>query len=362
VQYYWQARGYWTEGSTYFEQLLALPGGDEPTSAYAVALLSAGRLATLQGRYDIAEKHYEPGLPLGRRAEDAWVRWLGPMNIGVHHMTRGELSRAAEMSQEARAVSAAAGDRVDEAMSLGALAMVAWSQADFVNARELAEKSRLLHQQAGEEWSAMNNGWVLGLILCSLKQPSAARMHLEEALALARTHRDPMQTGFALEGLGRAECLEGRLDEAEAHLIDCLDIRQEVGARDTFPDTLDGLAFVAARRSQRERALRLAGAAEALRQRNGQLLVPVRRQLRDSWMLPVHAELGEEAATLAFSNGMRLALDEALALARSRSEAPGTTSTTAVTARPQVSSKLTQREVEVAILLSRGRSHPPDRG
>jgi predicted ATPase len=151
VQYFWEARGYWTEGSIWLEKLFLLPDADEPTPAGVVGLLAAGRLTSLQGRFDAAAGYYERSLPLARRAEEPYVRWLGPQNEGLYHADRGDLVHAAELFREARATAAAAGDRIDEGISLATLAFVAWSEADFVNARSLAEESLHVLQQAGEE-------------------------------------------------------------------------------------------------------------------------------------------------------------------------------------------------------------------
>src|SRR5205085_2644172 len=101
------------------------------------------------------------GLPLARQAEESWVRWVGPQNVGLHQWGRGDLIRAGELFREARAVARAAGERVCEGISLGTLGFVAWSQGDFVEGRALAEESLQAFRQTGEEWAAISGLWVL---------------------------------------------------------------------------------------------------------------------------------------------------------------------------------------------------------
>jgi predicted ATPase len=160
VAYLWQARGYWTEGGGFLEQLLALPGADEPTAAGIVAVLQAGFLAMLRGSFDVAQTYFERGVPLSRGADEAWVRYLGFSNWGIHHLLRGELVRAAELFREARA---AARNRLDVGQALNCLAHVAWYQADFVHARELAEEGLRAQVESGDEWAVARVA--LGMIL-----------------------------------------------------------------------------------------------------------------------------------------------------------------------------------------------------
>jgi hypothetical protein len=98
-----------------------------------------------------------------------------------------------------------------------------------------------------------------------------------------------------------------------------------------------------------------------MRNRVGQTLLPVWRQMRDSWMLRVHQDLGEQASTHAFDEGLQLSLEEALALAHAgdastltgdASAAPALkrgleTQPTQAAERTEWPAGLTSREVEV---------------
>jgi non-specific serine/threonine protein kinase len=71
--------------------------------------------------------------------------------------------------------------------------------------------------------------------------------------------------------------------------------------------------------------------------------------MRESWMIGVRRDLGENAAE-AFSAGTQFTLDEAMALAHEGDER--------VAVAPQVDAALTRRERQVVVLLARGLSNP----
>jgi hypothetical protein len=74
---------------------------------------------------------YEAGLPLATTIGDPWVQWLGPQNFGVYARSRGDFETATRSMREALAIAQAHDDRIDEAITLGALAWAAWLRADY---------------------------------------------------------------------------------------------------------------------------------------------------------------------------------------------------------------------------------------
>nr|HMP43397.1 hypothetical protein [Roseiflexaceae bacterium] len=78
-------------------------------------------------------------------------------------------------------------------------------------------------------------------------------------------------------------------------------------------------AFLAVRRRQHRQALRLVGAAAALRDEIGAPLPPAEQETLDARLAPARAALGAQADT-AFLSGRELGFDATLALAISDDE------------------------------------------
>src|SRR5689334_18459346 len=93
----------------------------------------------------------------------------------------------------------------------------------------------------------------------------AARALCQEALALRRALGDRPNTAIALGQLGRVALDLGDLAEARARFTESLVLSRDVGRQRSIALALEGLAAVAAGERRAERAVVLAGAADAVR-------------------------------------------------------------------------------------------------
>jgi DNA-binding CsgD family transcriptional regulator len=106
------------------------------------------------------------------------------------------------------------------------------------------------------------------------------------------------------------------------------------------------------RNGQSERALRLAGASDALYEHLGTRRPLADRQKLDQWLVPLRETFGQHAADAVWADGRALEFGDTIALALGSDEPAAHASTMAQTA-----SVLTAREHQVAALLTRGLSN-----
>jgi non-specific serine/threonine protein kinase len=178
---------------------------------------------------------------------------------------------------------------------------------------------------------------------------------LEEAVALAGQLRDQRLLAFCLDALGRVALAQGRRHAAQAALAESLRLWWEIGERAKVPDSLEIHARLIAARGQRERALRLAGAAAALR---ATLRVAVNKKeeaTHQASLEQTRQAVGAETCDALLSAGRGMTMDQAVACALQGDASPAQQAITAdAKPVPLTWAPLTAREQEVARLVASG--------
>jgi tetratricopeptide (TPR) repeat protein len=200
---------------------------------------------------------------------------------------------------------------VEIAWSIHQLGHLASNQGDYEMARGLYEESlamfRELEQPSGIATSLAEQGNV------ALKQGDleAAGSFYEESLAISRELGNKVSIAVALNNLGKIAREQGDPRTARALHGESLEIRRELGDKGGFPWSLEAFARLAAP-GDPERAARLWGAAEALRDSLGLPLPPNERPEYDRHRTAAREVLGDEAFARAWAAGREMALEEAI--------------------------------------------------
>jgi hypothetical protein len=184
---------------------------------------------------------------------------------------------------------------------------------DYPAARGLAEESLALRRALGEKRGiAISASTVAELSLATGDGESAVPL-LEESLALARELGHVQFEAIVITELGLAEIYAGDrerprllLEQALAH---CLDL----GDRKNAADCLSGLAAVAGLEGDLDRAARLFGAAESMREALGVELDPIVRPIYDRLLPEIRANADEQAFAAAWRKGKLQSPTEAVA-------------------------------------------------
>lgn len=223
----------------------------------------------------------------------------------------GETTPVALSDEERRAL-------MTEAQALEAAGRRAVDAADYAAARTAFAQELALRRRLGERgaiiYGLFHLAWVLRF---GQGQFVAARVLLEEALALADDLDSPLHLGAAYGDLGDLALDEGDYAAATRLLTESL-IRLTPLTRDagTNGALLEGMALAAAGQGQWRRALHLFGAASALREAAGiPQTQPAVVARFTKHLAPARAALGPEAARAAEAQGRGMDLDQALAYA-----------------------------------------------
>jgi predicted ATPase/DNA-binding CsgD family transcriptional regulator len=329
---FWQVRGYLREGRAWLEQLLATAMPIEPTSARARALNAIGFLTFLQGDYATARPLLAESVEIRRALDDGHGLVESLTNLGVLLRCLGDGARARQVLEEALAMSRVLGDRAWEGRALNKLARLTFYEGDLSAAQALHEQGISIVRQTGNAW--------------------------DMAIALG----DLADVCHAL----------GDAASARGHYAESLRLWLELGDERGVAQGLEGFAILAFADSRPGHAVRLVGAARAIRDRLTEPNSPTRRAALDRLLEAARADLGA-AYDAAWETGYTASPVEAVAEAMADHDAipadhpapaiasgsapsvapdPGRLSTT-----PAVLAVLTERERDVAALLARGYSN-----
>ena len=157
-----------------------------------------------------------------------------------------------------------------EAMILQAvLGYVEWSEGDSAAARPHFESVEAFAPAAWRKrmLAMALNG--LGTLVAEQGDHAGARALKEESIAMYEATGDRWIPGLQISSPVRVPIAEGDHAAAEVRLAEAAQYAEELGDERSIPYVLEGFGKIAAARGELERATRLFGASQALRERLG---------------------------------------------------------------------------------------------
>jgi non-specific serine/threonine protein kinase len=303
---YWSTRGFFLEGQSWLDRAFEASRDQTISSAaHAKALTAAGEMAWGRGDFERATRCHEASLALRRDLDD----------------------------------------RPGVAQSLQYLANLAMERGEHATAWSLHEEALAQRRQLGVPRDIAVSLQNLGRLAATRGDVDAATVMLEEALALSRSAGDEIGEAAALRELGEVALHRGSVDLAADLLAESLRLAREVGAQWTIARGLECLALVASARRQHALAIRILGAADALREEIRSPQLPTERASVEGTLALAHARLDPGAFDATWALGRSTSVDVAVGLL----DAP---ETPAPTAHQPLA--LTPREIEVVALIAQG--------
>jgi predicted ATPase/DNA-binding XRE family transcriptional regulator len=293
----------WLDGWLESDAGLSLP-------VRAMGLLVRAILAFRTSDYATAARRGEEALALHRRLGDGRGVATALNYLAGSAWEQGQMDRAAELCEESLALRRQHGTPGELAASLANLATILHERGDR-RARELAEEGLRIYRGLGR---TRGLGICLGfLAVVAVHEGDLDRGEalMEESLALAQQRTDLVIVGQSHHLRGRIARCRGDLAGAAESYRRALRYRLEVGTPARAAFDIDGLATVAYLEGRAERAARLLGAADAVRNEGGGRQ-RFDREDREWHRARVRETLGEEAFQRAYTAGLRLSPEEAV--------------------------------------------------
>jgi predicted ATPase len=279
---FWYFRGYLSEGRGWLSRLLAAAPRGQAAAARAKALIWAGTLATYQGDYPAARALCEEGLALQREL----------------------------------------GDRLGIANALSNLGGLATLQGDYPVGRALLEESLAIRRQLGDQWGISTSLGLLGSAALDQGDYPLARALHEESLTIKRELRHRYGMALELHYLGAVTQEQSESRSARSLFEESLAIRRELGDRLGIAESLEGLASGVSAMGRPDRAARIWGGAERLREEIGCPVKGNERLRYDRHVAAARAALADDAAfELTWQEGRAMTLDRVVEDATEKEDA-----------------------------------------
>jgi non-specific serine/threonine protein kinase len=264
-------------------------------------LITAGILEMASANADAARRLQREARDVAASLQDGELEGYASLYHGLTQALNMEIEAARSDLRAARELHRRSGILAGEAMAVASLGLTSLMNGEADNARELLAQALEMQREAGYRWGEGLASLYLGVTLQAVDPPAAGR-HYGHAVECFLPYRDTTLLPYAL--IGQAGLLAQR-DPATA--------------------------------------LRIAAAAWAVRVRVGGSIPPLfRKLLLDRVRTACEAALGGAAERI-WTDGMRLDLDDAVALTSPNRRARASTPT-----------GLSAREVDVVRLVARG--------
>ncbi len=311
---FWRVRGYFAEGR--HRIATALASGDRIEGRVrARALHGAAVLARGQSDYESARALIEDSLALRRADDDAEGIAAALHELGNVADDQGRHADARASYEESLAIRRGLGDKPGVAALLHNLGVVAQAQGDHATARSLYSESLAIKREIGNEASEANTLNAMGSLALDLGDYASAKREHEQGLALHRRLGNREGIAYSLHELGRVAVATGDAPNARSMLRESLILFQELGNGVGVAETLEHFAVLAIEQGTHGLALKLAGAASALRDLLGGPATPTDRASLERHLSKARAALGQAPARARFGEGARMTLEDAVALA-----------------------------------------------
>ncbi len=309
---FWEMCEYLAEGRNSLGKLLKLAGAAAPTKTRARALFSASVLAGEQGDYAAADALMRESLNIAHQLGDRQGAAVSLNALAVHARDQGDIEAARALFEESLLQWRELGEHKAVARALSNLANVVKLQGDYGTARSLHAECLAIFEgigdRAGVAWSLNYQGDIAR----DQNDPAAARTLYEQALSIFRELGDRWGIAGTLADLGSLARQQRNYPTAHTMYRESIKSFQELGHKRGIARLLECFACSAAAQLEAERALRLAGAAAALRQDTGSRLAPAEQAKLEAALDPARRALTNEASAAAWLEGWATPVEKAV--------------------------------------------------
>ena len=283
--------------------------GDLQGVAYGLYLL--GTVANFQNL--APEPLFQESLALSRsHADSAQISQV--LVLFGSHLQNTEPDRAQAYLEEALALSRDRGDVITMAGALDSLGLLALHQSNFSQARLWLEESLAIQRPLGRS-GYLTTASILAELELNEGNYSQARAYEDEVFLVSKNAGIINTYLWTRINRGYTALQEDQREEAQSSFAEALRQFAASGQLSGVVASVEGLAALSAWYSEPERAVRLFGWADMMREEIGDHRPPIEQAAVDRDLTTVHSQIDDVAFAAAQAEGQAMSMEQAIAYA-----------------------------------------------
>jgi predicted ATPase/DNA-binding CsgD family transcriptional regulator/class 3 adenylate cyclase len=307
---FWTHRNFLREGRSWIDQALSLTNAHEaPIYMHIKALRGVAWLTRLIGDQSAARDYYKQNLELCRKQGNPLEIAIAMGNLGYQIANQGDYQAGIKLLEESIALFREIGDQIGLARALVKLVVHVMNQCDYPYAKLLLEECLAINH-------SLNNLEGIAITMGIFGSLEYYRGNYDHAIQILEgsyeRHKALGQEYYSIEALSWLALVQmhmGNLLTARKHYEEVVRSFHEIGSQTILIDALEGLAGIATKRGDMERAAKIFGAAESLRETLGYPVSPADRPILERLIDETRSMMNKDEFTKAWSDGRNLEVD-----------------------------------------------------
>ena len=323
LPFFWMTQGHSSEGYRWALEVLEKAKSRQndklsklQLNARAKAFLALSRLATDLGDNEVVCSTANESVALARKSGDKQILSFALAHLASGKANLGNAEEAYTLAQEALAIARRDGNSPALGYSLVMMAeLVAIAIQDYEAALRYGEEAIAVSEAGGNRWGSSMTIFGLGFFARSIGDYDQARARFRACLPVFLEFGDKHRINMIQSELAHIERETGQYQQAIPMYRETILEWQRLGHRAAIAHQLECFAFIAKAQEQPERAAKLFGTAEALREKINIAMTPQERTEYYREIADLRANMDEKSFVSLWAEGRAMTMEQAIEFA-----------------------------------------------
>ncbi|HXQ33447.1 MAG TPA: hypothetical protein VN843_05445, partial [Anaerolineales bacterium] len=286
---------------------------NEQLNVRARAYLALSRMATDLGDNETTRYTAIESIALAQKSGNQQTLSYALAQLASGKANLGEVAEAYALAQEALAIAREQGNSPALGYSLVMMGqLTAIFKQDPEGALAYGEEAIAVSEAGGNRWGSAMTIFGLGFFAKTTGDYDQARSRFKTCLPVFLEFGDKHRINMIRSELAHIEREQGQFNQAMPKYRETILEWQRLGHRAAIANQLECFAFIAKAQEQPERAAKLFGAAEALREKINIAMTPQERNEYDLEIADLRANMDEKVFASHLAEGRSLTMEQAV--------------------------------------------------